>query len=222
MTLCNYTDGSKLNGKVISGGTSNVTIIVQKNGGDYQTYATSAGDGALINGIPSGQATRIVLSITSSVTCSNVVVKPMICTEDVYNASQTYQPYALSNVELTEDVTSLEKRACKSANTSSNTILELSATDIPASARGAYLLSIPFQGDTRAPTLYYILFIGEFLQAYELIGGTNPIVTAVTVKQSKIYFTCAAATWTPPVLLPLIREANAPTINMQWVSSIPT
>ena len=153
---------------------------------------------------------------------SATVTDFMICPKSLYDADPTYQPYAMSNVELTEDVTSLEKRACKSANTSSNTILELSATDIPASARGAYLLSIPFQGDTRAPTLYYILFIGEFVQAYELIGGTNSIVTAVTVKQSKIYFTCSVATWTPPVLLPLIREANAPTINMQWVSSIPT
>ena len=101
MTLCNYADGSKLNGKVISGGASNVTIVVQKNGGNYQTYATSAGDGALINGIPSGQAVRVVLSIEANVTCTDVVVKPMLCAESLYNISHKYQPYAMSNAEIT-------------------------------------------------------------------------------------------------------------------------
>jgi hypothetical protein len=101
MTLCNYTDGSKLNGKVISGGHSNVTIIVQKNGGNYQTYATTTGDEALINGIPVGQATRIVISIASDVTCSNVVVNPMLCKKSLYDVSPTYQPYVMSNAEIT-------------------------------------------------------------------------------------------------------------------------
>lgn len=38
-----------------------------------------------------------------------VIIKPMLCTEAEYKASQTYQPYAMSNVELTEEVTTLNQ-----------------------------------------------------------------------------------------------------------------
>ena len=93
MTFENYTDGSILNGMVISGGTSNVTIIVQKNGGNYETYASSEGSGALISGIPANTSVRIVASIASAVTCSNVIIKPMLCTLADWKVSQKFVPY---------------------------------------------------------------------------------------------------------------------------------
>lgn len=102
MTLGNYSDGADLNGMVISGGSSITTLTVQKASSPYTTYADSTGDGVVISGIPANTDVRIVISLLPNVTCSNVVIKPMLCTEADWKISQNFAQYALPNTDLTQ------------------------------------------------------------------------------------------------------------------------
>jgi hypothetical protein len=47
---------------------------------------------------------EIVGSSASPTTLSNIIYKPMLCTKAVWNISHEYQPYAMSNVELTQTI----------------------------------------------------------------------------------------------------------------------
>lgn len=116
-------------GKVIINSTSSGSSAITNNyitlpAGTYRQVGISVsgkGDVRLMNGStritdnPFTLSTETTLSIHvfSYATNSNVVITPMLCTEEAYTQSTAYQPPALPNYDLTRMVSELQKKAVK-------------------------------------------------------------------------------------------------------------
>lgn len=125
LTLATLTasEAYALNGMVLSGcpsggSDSSYKLIIQRNSSPWNVYVRDLGNGAIISGIPE-VACVVLIQVTADTTVSNLVFKPMICTQADWNVSHTYFPYALSNAELTNNISSLYKVG--SANILKNT-----------------------------------------------------------------------------------------------------
>lgn len=78
----------------------NVNLNIQSGSPDYYTYYTKISNQEVT--FPN-VGTRIRFSIASGATFSEVTIPLMMCSVAAYSASSTYQPYALSNAELTDN-----------------------------------------------------------------------------------------------------------------------
>ena len=97
-----------LNGMVLSGcpsggSDSSYKLIIQRNSSPWNVYVRDLGNGAIISGIPE-VACVVMIQVMTDTTVSNLVFKPMICTQADWNVSHTYFPYAMSNAELTNNI----------------------------------------------------------------------------------------------------------------------
>lgn len=104
------TEAYKLNGMILNGcplgGTAGgYRINLQLNGGNYINYAVDHGEGAVISGIPQNPDynLRLIAAVEAGKTVNNILFKPMIST-----IGGEYQPYALSNAELTAAIQALQ------------------------------------------------------------------------------------------------------------------
>ena len=84
--------------------TTNGVILVMEYSNDGSSWANEISihtqtDKARV--LPSYPYCRLVLKFVANTPSGTYTFKPMICTAAEYKASQTYQPYAMSNVELT-------------------------------------------------------------------------------------------------------------------------
>jgi len=55
-----------------------------------------------------GDVINLQINTGTSYTANNLIFKPMICEKSLYDVSPTYQPYALSNAELTAAIQALQ------------------------------------------------------------------------------------------------------------------
>ena len=101
-TLYNGTNPTDYNGKILSGftgGSGGTGIRIS------DTIATSVynySDDTLITGLTATNQVAVIIRIDSGKTFNNQLVTPMI--RDASIADGSYQPYAKTNVELTQDV----------------------------------------------------------------------------------------------------------------------
>ena len=96
-------------GYILSGGTASISIICQTDGSPYTAYATStSSSGMTVSAIPSDKTARVVLSVLSD-TYNNVELSPMLCSSTTWAMlSGAYQPFALSNAELTTAIRAIQ------------------------------------------------------------------------------------------------------------------
>lgn len=100
--------GAILNGNPLPA--SQAIIQVEQYGGSWTNYGTAAGGAdTTLATIPDNTTVWIFLRIFAGVTLNNAVVYPMI--RDASIADATYQPYAKTNVELTQDVAGLTTKS---------------------------------------------------------------------------------------------------------------
>lgn len=120
-------------------------VITGISGGSLETYrlrvGTGNGDAYLVNlennsaqfTITSDTTITVQFVVNSGKTVTNLSIKPMIITEAMYKAGFTdFQPYAMSNVELTEEVTSQEAGFINSTGSATTLTIEgLNTSDNP-------------------------------------------------------------------------------------------
>lgn len=83
----------------------NVNLNIQSGSPDYYTYYTKISNQEVT--FPNVD-TRIRFSIESGATFSEVTIPLMMCSVAAYSASPAYQPYAMSNAELTAAIQALQ------------------------------------------------------------------------------------------------------------------
>lgn len=76
--------------------------------GTYGIYTGTSGVWDALNGPAiktyDGSFNNIYIFIRNGQTFTNKIFYPMICTEEIYKLSKSYQPYAMTNYELTNNV----------------------------------------------------------------------------------------------------------------------
>lgn len=106
ISIPSATYGEIFSGKILSGcpNVAGCSISLEQQDSPWTKYATDNGSGATIGNIPStAGGLAIICRVASGTTVNNVVFKPMI--RDASISDPTYQPYAKTNVELTDDTT---------------------------------------------------------------------------------------------------------------------
>lgn len=101
-----YDGGDFVTGDILSGvpaGSSGLTLCIQLAVSPYTKYANDTGNGATIPAtVVSGSPYRILLVIASGTNTAGMIVKPMICSPELWALDHAYQPYAPTNRELYE------------------------------------------------------------------------------------------------------------------------
>lgn len=178
-----------LNGKILSGcpsGGSDSTyrLFIQRNSSPWNVYVRDFGEGATISGIPE-TACLIILSVAANQTVDNLKFSPMIRAF----GDNTYQPYALSNAELTEEVIPLTKGIKLVAHTSNNGNTSLSYDtnindfDIGSNTdknSGVYLIVCNNWSTTPAPYIGLLTFSGATTNHFvktDVVTGFTPTIS---------------------------------------------
>lgn len=95
--------GSILSGCPTGGNNATYNIAVEQSASPYTLLAQDTGLSATI---PNNTSGNIIIYVVVKTTLSEpIVFKPMICSADLWTISHQYQPYAMSNVELTNELT---------------------------------------------------------------------------------------------------------------------
>ena len=104
-------NGNYLYSNAITG----ISLLIQASGSPYTVYSTASANGSIINNIPADTRVDLKLYINVGVNCNGVTIYPMIQTADAHNAGFTdYQPYAMSNVELTAAIQAIQAQLANS------------------------------------------------------------------------------------------------------------
>ena len=147
----------------------------------------------------------------------------MIISKDLWDKGFTdYQPYAMSNAELTADVASLTAKSQKTISSSGNTSklrLTLNTSAMSNANRGSLLLSIPFQTSSYDNALLMIAIGNDrFLGVQRLDNSNNSMVTswALSANNTILDITLRAQPWSAPVAFPMAQVV--PPITYSWES----
>lgn len=98
------TYGSVFSNKILTGcpNIQGCSIRIEQQEAPWKNYATDTGGGAIIGEIPANAGNlTIICRVASGTTVNGAVFSPMI--RDASITDPTYQPYAKTNVELTQD-----------------------------------------------------------------------------------------------------------------------
>lgn len=76
-------------------------IAIQSNSNNHYIDSGNGWQGKITDGIK-----NIFIGIRASTPMTNVTFYPMVCTQEIYKISKSYQPYAMTNYELTNNVAS--------------------------------------------------------------------------------------------------------------------
>jgi len=126
LDVSSYCDGNHILSGCPSGGASNTyEIMATVSGGAYTKR--DYGTGVILDSA-SGIEPYIQLTVRSGFT-GTATFKPMICSKADWDISQTYQPYAMGNAELTQYVEPIPRLVDAGAK---NKLLIGSPTSIPA------------------------------------------------------------------------------------------
>lgn len=174
----------------------NVNLNIQSGSPDYYTYYTKISNQEVT--FPNVD-TRIRFSIASGATFSEVTIPLMMCSVTAYSASPAYQPYAMSNAELTakeqtneNNILSLENSIIKmvahtSANGSTSLSYETNINDFAISggansdkSSGSYLVICTNWSTTPAPYIGLLTFSGATTNNFvktDVVTGFTPTIT---------------------------------------------
>lgn len=92
-----------LQGYVLSGGNPNsntVSMLFQMREAPWTNLAQDFGTGVAIAQYDDAKSVAVSIYFSSGATADNLVIKPMICTQNSWNFSHEFVPYAPSNAEL--------------------------------------------------------------------------------------------------------------------------
>ena len=92
-----------LQGYVLSGGNPNsntVSMLFQMKETPWTNLAQDFGTGVTIAQYDDTKSVAVSIYFSSGATADNLVIKPMICTQNSWNFSHEFTPYAPSNAEL--------------------------------------------------------------------------------------------------------------------------
>ena len=173
-----------------------VYIISGISGGALESYrlrvGTGSGDAYIVNlennyaqfTIATDTTVTVQFVVNSGVTVTNLSIKPMIITKAMYDAGFTdYQPYALSNAELTEQVDFLRGKMVYStvSNTSYTYTYTMTTNDFGGSQAGLYLIYIVSWAVTPAISIYAMAYSGGLVTNATLskIFGTDVNISLV-------------------------------------------
>ena len=110
--LSNFKFANKSYSVTGANGGSSETAFLRINS-DNDTYVTAdTGNGAIFTGESTKTYGCRILVQTNAVV--NLTFKPMICDKSLYDVSPTFQPYALSNVELTAAIQAIQAQLANS------------------------------------------------------------------------------------------------------------
>lgn len=133
-----------LSGCPSGGGSSTYWVHIAYNDGTYHRDAYDYGDGSVFTRSVVAN-TGLSIYIKSGVTVNNLTFKPMLrLAEDTDN---TYQPYAMTNRELTESVASINSDLTELAKpyiTSNSGAIIDNGQIIPTAAGGGVVFQLPF------------------------------------------------------------------------------
>lgn len=107
----NY-DGSYFTpGDILSGvpANSGLTMFIQLSTSPYTRYANDSGSGATIpSSLVAGSKYRIILRVPNGTNTTGMVVKPMICSSEIYSADPSFVKGAPTNAELYDMIRDLQ------------------------------------------------------------------------------------------------------------------
>ena len=84
---------------------SDIHYFVQKNSSPWTLYFEDTGNGTQIDtSLLPTTGLRIVISTYANANINNATIYPMLCNTEIFKIVKSYQPYAQSNVQLTEFV----------------------------------------------------------------------------------------------------------------------
>jgi hypothetical protein len=92
-----------LQGFVLSGSNANnnkVSMLMQMRENPWTNLAQDLGAGSTIAQYDDAKSVAVSIYFSSGATADNLVIKPMICTQNSWNFSHEFVPYAPSNAEL--------------------------------------------------------------------------------------------------------------------------
>ena len=104
LILNDFADASKYSGNILSGtpnGQNGVSINLNTTHAPYINYASDSGSEAIIGAVPTNTSCSIFINIQNGKNTNGLVFKPMIRFASDQNSS--YAPYAMSNIELTNN-----------------------------------------------------------------------------------------------------------------------
>ena len=103
-----YCNGNNiLSGCPTGGGMSTYRLYLAGTGESQSYLKQDYGSGVELTAT-SYNNIYLVFFVYYGYTANNLVFKPMICDKPLWDVSHTYKPYALSNVELTEQLTTMQ------------------------------------------------------------------------------------------------------------------
>lgn len=142
-----------------------------------ETWANDFGNSA--TAIGDGTAKDIAIYVASANidvgTSSNPLVwKPMICEKSLYNVSPTFEPYAMSNVELTEKV-AINENAFSTASMASLIYNEALAQGYDTNNILTYMLSIYTATDNEYVCAYGVYKHGVMHRCVAMVNNTITI-----------------------------------------------
>ena len=84
-------------------------MFIQLSTSPYTRYANDSGSGATIpSSLVAGSTYRIILRVPSGTNTTGMVVKPMICSSEIYNIDPSFVKGAPSNAELYDMIRNLQ------------------------------------------------------------------------------------------------------------------
>lgn len=190
-----------------------VEFVIKNSGGTTITSKTVTSSSGRVS-IPftiSETGSKLTLYSVRAGTYSNF----MICEKSLDDVSSTYEPYALSNAELTAQ----SQKVISTSGNTSKLRLTLDTTVMSNANRGSLLLSIPFQTSSYDNALLLIAIGNDsFLGVQRLDNSNNSMVTSWTLSENNtiLDITLRAQPWSAPVAFPMAQVV--PPITYSWES----
>lgn len=161
--------------------------ITVDTGGYMRIEQGSAGVSQILTPVDitlnTSQTYTVFLRILAGKTYSNVTLKPLLCLKSLYEASPTYQPYAMSNAELTPS-TQIKTHNFSAANTLENTGLSFTI-----GAGTTYLLTASISWDSGEPLA---ILLSTASDASSVTRYNTWAISEVTTGEGRTMLTCIA------------------------------
>lgn len=92
-----------LQGFILSGGNTNsdtISVLLQMQENPWTNLAQDFGTGVEIPSYDESKQYALSINISAGTNANNILIKPMLCTQNSWNYSHEFMPYTPSNAEL--------------------------------------------------------------------------------------------------------------------------